>query len=152
MNKRLRVVREQWQQLPRRDRQLCGVLGIFLLVVLSVYGLWQPAQQRLAAAQTLYFQRLAQLGELQKAQPTQAATVFDQPLSSRLSESAAAAGLDVQQFEMSAHVLRITLSGQAFAVLGWLSRIEQEGAHFETLNLQRSEQALQAQLHITHSQ
>lgn len=152
MNKGLRVVREQWQQLPRRDRQLCGVLGVFLLAVLSVYGLWQPAQQRLAAAQSLYFQRLAQLGELQKAQPTQAVMVFDQPLSSRLSESAVAAGLHVQQFEVSAHVLRITLSGEAFAVLGWLSRIEQEGAHFETLNLQRTEQTLQAQLQLTHLQ
>ena len=41
-------LRERWLQLPRRDRQLCAVLAVFLLIVVSVYGLWLPARQRLA--------------------------------------------------------------------------------------------------------
>jgi len=143
-------VRERWLQLPRRDRQLCAVLGVFLLAVFAFYGVWQPAQQRLTAAQTLYAQRIAQAGEVQRARPTRAARVYTQPLSSRLSESAASAGLDVQQFEMDNQVLRITLSGNALVALEWLNRIEQEGAEFESLSLEKSGQALQVQLQINN--
>ncbi len=46
-------VRERWLHQPPRDRQLCGVLAVFLLIVFSVYGLWLPAQQRLDAARAL---------------------------------------------------------------------------------------------------
>ena len=141
-------LRERWLQLPRRDRQLCAVLAVFLLIVFGFYGLWQPAQQRLVAAQTVYFKRVAQAGEVQRAQPAQVARVYEQPLASRLSESAVSAGLNVQQFEMDAQVLRITINGDAMAVLGWLHRIEQEGVQFETLNLEKNEQTLQAQLQI----
>lgn len=62
-------VRERWRQLPRRDRQLCGVLAVFLSMVFGFYGLWQPAQQRLAAAQTLYAQRVAQAGRCSERCP-----------------------------------------------------------------------------------
>lgn len=150
MKARLRVVRDRWQQLSRRERQLCLVLGVFLAGVFSVYGLWQPAQQRLTTAQMLYVKNLGQAAEVQRAQPTQAARVFEQPLSTRLSESAAASGLNVQQFEMDAEVLRITLSGDALAVLNWLARIEQEGAQFETLSLEKRDQTLEVQLLINN--
>lgn len=150
MKARLRAWRDGWQQLPRRDRQLCLVLGVFLIVVFSLYGLWQPSQQRLATAQALYLKNLAQAAEVQRARPTQAVRVFEQPLSTRLSESAAASGLNVQQFEMDAEVLRVTLNGDALAVLSWLARIEQEGAHFETLSLEKRDQILEAQLLINN--
>ena len=152
MNTRIRAWRDGWQQLSRRDRQLCLLLGVFLLGVFSVYGLWQPAQQRLATAQTLYLKNLALAAEVQRARPTQTLTVFEQPLSTRLSESAAAAGLNVQQFEVDAQVLRITLNGDAQAVLNWLARIEQEGASFETLSLEKRDQSLEAQLLISNPQ
>lgn len=141
-------IRERWQQLPRRDRQLCGVLAVFLLVVLSVYGLWLPAQQRLSTAQTLYTKHLAQAGDVQRALPAPALKTYDQPLTTRLSESAAGAGLSVQQFETDAQMLRITLSGDAISVLNWLNRIEQEGADFERVSLEKRDSSLQAQLHI----
>ena len=57
-------VRERWLHLPPRDRQLCGVLAVFLLIVFSVYGLWLPAQQRLDAARALYLKQLALEGEV----------------------------------------------------------------------------------------
>lgn len=143
-------LRERWLQLPRRDRQLCGVLAVFLLAVFGFYGVWQPAQQRLAVAQTLYAQRVAQAAEVQRAQPTRATRVYTQPLSSRLSESAASAGLTVQQFDVDTQRLRISLSGNALAVLEWLNRIEQEGAEFESLSLEKSAQVLHVQLQINN--
>ena len=143
-------LRERWLQLPLRDRQLCGVLAVFLLIVVSVYGLWIPARQRLETAQALYFKRLAQAGDVQQARPTLAVKVFDQPLSTRLSESAARLGLNVQQFDVEAAVIRIGLNGDATTVLGWLHRIEQEGAQFESLSLEKQDSSLQVQLLINN--
>lgn len=144
------LLHERWRQLPRRDRQLCGVLAVFLSVVFGFYSVWQPAQQRLTAAQTLYAQHVVQAAEVQRAQPAQTAKVHSQPLSTRLSQSATSAGLNVQQFEMDTQRLRITLSGNALAVLEWLNRIEQEGAQLESLTLEKNDQTLEAHLQITH--
>ena len=143
-------LRERWLQLPLRDRQLCGVLAVFLLIVVSVYGLWLPARQRLETAEALYLKRLAQAGEVQQARPALAVNVFDQPLSTRLSESAARLGLNVQQFEVEAAVIRISLNGDASTVLSWLHRIELDGAHFESLSLEKQDSSLQVQLLINN--
>ena len=117
------VLRERWQHLARRDRQLCAVLAVFLLAVFGVYGLWLPAS---------------------------AAKVSDQPLASRLSESAAGSGLNVEQFELDTGGVRISLNGDAVAVLGWLNRIEQEGARFASLILEKRDSSLQARLQINN--
>ena len=143
-------LREHWLQLPRRDRQLCGVMAVFLLIVVSVYGLWLPARQRLETAEALYLKHLAQAREVQLARPTLAVKVFDQPLSTRLSENAARLGLNVQQFDVDVGVIRISLNGDATTVLSWLHRIEQEGAHFESLSLEKQDSSLQVQLLINN--
>lgn len=143
-------LRERWLQLPLRDRQLCGVLAVFLLIVVSVYGLWLPARQRLETAEALYLKRLAQAGEVQQARPALAVKVFDQPLSTRLSESAARLGLSVQQFEVDGVVIRISLIGDASTVLNWLHRIELDGAQFESLSLEKQDSSLQVQLLINN--
>lgn len=141
-------LRERWSQLPSRDRQLCCVLAVFLLVVCSIYGLWLPAQQRLDAARGLYFKQMALAAEIQQARPGSVTRVSDQPLASRLSESAISSGLTVEQFELDAGVVRITLNGDAAALLGWLNRIELEGSGFESLSLEKRDSSLQARLQI----
>ena len=143
-------LRERWLQLPLRDRQLCGVLAVFLLIIVCVYGLWLPARQRLETAEALYLKRFAQAGEVQQARPTLAVKVFDQPLSTRLSESAARLGLSVQQFDVDGAVIRISMMGDATTVLGWLHRIEHEGAQFESLSLEKQDSSLQIQLLINN--
>ena len=144
------VLRERWQHLARRDRQLCAVLAVFLLAVFGVYGLWLPAQQRLEGAQALYFKNVALADQIQRARPASAAKVSDQPLASRLSESAAGSGLNVEQFELDTGGVRISLNGDAVAVLGWLNRIEQEGARFASLSLEKRDRSLQARLQINN--
>lgn len=143
-------LRERWMQLPPRDRQLCAGLAVFLLVVFGVYGLWLPAQQRQAAAEALYARQWALASEMQQARPVLTAPVFDQPLSTRLSESAASAGLAVQQFDLDADGVRITLNGDAVTVLGWLHRIEQEGGRFNSLILEKRDDVLEARLHLNN--
>lgn len=142
--------RERWLNLPPRDRQLCGVLAVFLLLVFSVYGLWLPAQQRLDTARSLHLKQVALAGEVRQALPGAAPRISDQPLASHLSDSAAGSGLNVEQFELDAGVVRITLSGDAITLLGWLNRIEQEGASFESLSLEKRDISLQARLQINN--
>lgn len=92
------VLQEKWQQLPRRDQKMLVWLGIFLIAVLMFSGLWQPAQQRLAAAERLYQQRLALALQVQRALPSQQRPLVSAPLSTRLSDRALAQGLDLEQF------------------------------------------------------
>ncbi|MDI2593353.1 type II secretion system protein GspM [Pseudomonas sp. 681] len=146
------ILLEKWQQLPKRDRQMLIMLGIFLVGVLLFSGLWQPAQQRLAAAERLYQQRLGLAMEVQRALPTRQHSVVPTPLSSRLSDSALAQGLDLQQFEVDDSVLRITLRGNALTLLKWLENIEREGAVFESLNLEKSDRLLEARLVVRAGQ
>lgn len=145
-----RQVRERWRQLPARDRQLCQGLAVFLLVMFGVYGLWLPAQQRQATAQVMYDKQWALASELQQAAPLMAAPVFAPPLSTRLSESAASAGLEVQQFDLDADGVRITLKGDAVALLAWLNRLEHEGAEFQSITLEKREATLEARLHLNN--
>lgn len=143
-------LRERWLHLSPRDRQLCGVLAVFLLLVFSVYGLWLPAQQRRDTARALHLKQMALAGEVRQALPGSVARVYDQPLVSRLSDSAAGSGLNVEQFELDGGLVRITLGGDAIALLGWLNRIEQEGASFESLSLEKRGASLQARLQINN--
>ncbi|WP_017903704.1 type II secretion system protein GspM [Pseudomonas asplenii] len=137
---------ERWQRLARRERQWLAGLAIFLLAVLLFSGLWQPAQQRLDKAQRLYQQRLVLLAEVHKARPTVVRADSAQPLSTRLGETARAAGLELQQLDQDGQSLRLTLSGDAMALLGWLDRIEQGGARLQSLSLEPRDERLEARV------
>jgi general secretion pathway protein M len=140
------ILLEKWQQLPNRDRQMLTVLGIFLVGMLMFSRLWQPAQQRLAAAERLYQQRLGLALEVERALPTRQHSTLPAPLSSLLSDSALAQGLDLQQFEVDDSVLRITLRGNALTLLKWLESIERNGAVFESMSLEKSDRMMEARL------
>ncbi len=124
-----------------RDRRLSMGLGAVLVAACLFKGVWQPAQQRLQHAERLYQQRLLLAVQVQRARPGQAPS-GEQPLSRRLSDSAAVAGLEWLQMDKDAQGLRLTLAGQAEAVLGWLIRAEREGAQMQTLTLERQDERL----------
>ena len=114
-------------------------------------GIFTDCVQRLrAAARALYLKQLALEGEVRQARPGSIARGAEQPLVSRLSDSAADSGLSVEQFEIDGGVVRISLNGDAVAVLGWLNRIELEGAGFESLSLEKRGTSLQARLQINN--
>lgn len=139
-------IREVWARLSRRDRHWLMGLGGFLLVTLLFSGFWQPAQQRLEKAERLYRQQWILAGEVQRARPLQGAVVSGQPLSARLGESAAAAGLELQHLEVEETLLRLTVTGNALALLGWLDLIERQGARLERLSLEKKEDGLEARV------
>ncbi|MGE8097392.1 type II secretion system protein GspM [Pseudomonas fluorescens] len=144
-------VAQTWNRLAPRDRQALSVLAVALVAVLAFVGLWQPSQQRLAVAERLYQQRLVQAGEVARAQAPSARAAGAAPLSTQLSERAIADGLDLQQLEVQGDLLRLTLRGDARALLAWLHRTELEGATLQSLTLDKQGQALEAQVVVQGS-
>jgi general secretion pathway protein M len=128
-------MRAIWQRLSLRERRLLLIVGVFLLVVAAFSLIWQPGRQRLEVVERHYQQQLALAAQLQRARPL--AVVTDQPLSLRVSESVAAAGLELDQMEADNDLLRLTLRGDAKRVLEWLDGVEREGALVQSMVLEK---------------
>lgn len=141
------VIAPHWQRLSVREQGLLQVLGMFFLSVAAFSLIWQPQQHRLAIAERQYQQQLALAAQLQQARPRSSTPEStDQPLSLRISESAAMAGLELHQMDTDNDLLRLTLSGDAKALLSWLDQIEREGVALQSLTLEKREARLHAQV------
>jgi general secretion pathway protein M len=138
---------QRWQRLSIREQRLLGGLGVFVLGVAVFSLVWQPTQQRLITAERQYQQQLALATRLQQAQPrSHVPKPVDQPLSLRISESAATAGLELQQMNSDNDLLRLTVSGDAMTLLPWLDRIERDGIALQSLTLEKRDAVLEARL------
>ncbi|MHC8303834.1 type II secretion system protein GspM [Pseudomonas sp. PB3P13] len=135
-----------WRGISRREQRLLQALGIFLLVVVAFSLIWQPTRQRLASAERQYLQQQQLSVQLQQAQPQGKLSAITQPLSLHVSESTTVAGLDIAQMEADNEGLRLTLSGDAKALLQWLDRIEREGVALHSLTLEKRDAVLEARL------
>jgi len=130
-----------WQQLALRDRQMLTVLCAFLIGVALYKAGWQPTQQRLENAERIFQQRLSLAREISSARAVPPLK-FSQPMAHQVSESAASAGLELLQLESDSHRLQATLAGDAAALVGWLIRVEHEGARMQSLTLQKQDNRL----------
>lgn len=138
---------QRWQRLSIREQRLLGGLGVFVLGVAAFSLVWQPTQQRLITAERQYQQQLALAARLQQAQPRRHVPgPVDQPLSLRISESAATAGLELQQMNSDNDLLRLTVRGDAMTLLPWLDRIERDGIALQSLTLEKRDAVLEARL------
>lgn len=140
-------MRAAWQRLSVRERRLLMGMAALLLAVAAFSLVWQPGRQRLQAAERQYQQQVALATQLQHARPHGAVVLAaDQPLSLRISESAAAAGLELQQMDSDNELLRLTLCGEAIPLLQWLDRAEREGAALQSLTLEKRDKLLEARV------
>jgi len=146
MKIRIQSALQTWKAMPARDRFLLNGLAVFLTGALAYQLLWQPTQQRLTNAERHYQQQLNLASQVQSAQPQRVQTMSTQPLSSRVSASAAAAGLDLQQIEVEDEQLRLTISGEAQTLLMWLANLEQEAGTLQMLTLEKRGSLLEARL------
>lgn len=146
MKIRIQSALQTWKAMPARDRFLLNGLAVFLTGALAYQLLWQPTQQRLTNAERHYQQQLNLASQVQSAQPQRVQTMSTQPLSSRVSASAAAAGLDLQQIEVEDEQLRLTISGEAQILLMWLANLEQEAGTLQMLTLEKRGSLLEARL------
>ena len=137
-----------WKALSPRDRFLLKGLAVFLIGVLLFQALWQPSRQRLASAERYYQQQQWLAHQVQRAQPQRSGRAAVQPSVSVINDSAEAAGLKVEQVDVENERLRLTLSGEATAVLNWLAALERETGGFSMLTLEKRDDRLQARLEL----
>ncbi|CAI8982866.1 general secretion pathway protein M [Pseudomonas sp. IT-P44] len=136
-----------WQRLSLREQRLLLAMGAFLLAVVAFSLFWQPTRQRLETMERQHQQQLAVSAQLQRAQPRSTPPVVShQSLSLRVSESATAAGLEIHQMDTDNDVLRLTLSGDAQALLQWLDRTERDGVALQSLTLEKRDAVLEARV------
>lgn len=140
------VLLQRWQRLSLREQRLLLVLVAFVFGVAAFSLVWQPTQQRLAAAERQYQQQLALTAQLQLARPRSMREPVTQPLSLHVSESATEAGLELHQVNTDGDQLRLNLSGDAKALLAWLDRIERDGTALQSLTLEKRNAVLEAQI------
>jgi general secretion pathway protein M len=140
-------MKQAWRRISVREKRLLQVLGAFLLAVVVFSLIWQPIRQRLETAERQYQQQAGLAAQLQRALPRSHVPVdTEKPLSLRLSESAAAAGLEIRQMESDSDLLRLTLIGNAQPLMHWLDGIERDGVALQTLTLEKRDDALEARV------
>ncbi|UCP08696.1 type II secretion system protein M [Pseudomonas sp. MM213] len=136
-----------WQRLSLREQRLLLAMGAFLLAVVAFSLIWQPTRQRLETMERQHQQQLAVSAQLQRVQPRSTPPVVShQSLSLRVSESATAAGLEIHQMDTDNDMLRLTLSGDAQALLQWLDRTERDGVALQSLTLEKRDAVLEARV------
>ncbi|MBH1967668.1 MAG: type II secretion system protein M [Pseudomonadales bacterium] len=140
-------MKQVWQRISVREQRLLQALGAFLLIVVAFSLIWQPTRQRLETVERQHRHQLALVAQLQHAQPrSNAPADSSQPLSLRISDSATAAGLDIHQMETDVDSVRLTLSGNANAVMQWLDGVEREGVAMQSLTLEKRDALLEARV------
>ena len=140
-------MKQVWRRISAREQRLLQVLGAFLLAVVAFSLIWQPTRQRLETVERQYQQQAGLAAQLQRALPRSHVPVdSEKPLSLRISESAAAAGLEIRQMESDSDLLRVTLNGNAQPLMQWLDGIERGGVALQSLTLEKRDDALEARL------
>jgi len=140
-------MRQAWRRISTREQRLLQVSGAFLLAVVAFSLIWQPTRQRLETVEREYQQQTGLAAQLQRALPRSHVSVdSDKPLSLRISESAAAAGLEIRQMESDSYLLRVTLNGNAQPLMQWLDGIERSGVALQSLSLEKRDEALEARM------
>ena len=136
-----------WQRLSIRERRLILAMGAVVLGVAAFSLIAQPVRQRLSVVERQYQQQVTLADQLQQAQPQHAvARVSDQPLSLHISDSATAAGLELQQMDTDSDLLRLTVSGDVTRLLQWLDHAERNGAALQSLTLEKRDTLLEARV------
>jgi general secretion pathway protein M len=139
-------MKQAWQRISRREQGMLQLLGGFLLLVLVFSLIWQPARQRMEAAERHYQQQMSLAVQLQRALPHSHVVVPDQPLSLRISESLNTTRLEIRQMEAEGELLRLTLEGDAATLMTWIDGIERAAVALQSLSLERRDKVLQAQM------
>lgn len=112
---------QRWRRLSRRERGLILLLMAGLLGGAVFTWIWQPSVVRLEALERQYRQQQTFAMQLDRAQPP-SSSAFDatQPLSLRISESLATAGLEVQQMDSDNEQIRLTSAARpSHCCSGW---------------------------------
>nr|WP_298145825.1 type II secretion system protein M [uncultured Pseudomonas sp.] len=140
---------QRWQGLPSRDRLSLALLAGFLLLVVLYLALWQPAQQRLAAARSAFEQQRTLYTYLQAKEPL-ARNLASKPrveldparLQGLVTASATEQGLAVERMDSDGDgSVQVSLQPAPFAqLLRWFAVLEEQGVQIAEAGLDRGEE------------
>ena len=121
-------MRRWFDALTGRERALLLAVLPLVVIALGYFGLWQPVQAARAgyvAQIDAYTQVSATIAALQDQPTTPHPVENTLPLSTRITQSADAAGLELRRLEPEGDRIAVTLDNAAFAsVILWLSDLE----------------------------
>ncbi|MCJ8206076.1 type II secretion system protein GspM [Pseudomonas sp. RGM2987] len=141
-------LKQAWERVSPREQRLLQGLAALLLVVVGYTSIWQPTWQRLEVAERHYRQQAELNASIQRVEPTRDISAAKRPLSVRVNDSAAAAGLEIAEMDTDGDSLRLAVSGDAARLLNWLDQHEREGAALQSLTLQAREGVLDARVEL----
>lgn len=143
--KRTSIVKvvEGWRGLQGRDQLALIVLAMVLAAALLYTGAWQSMQSRLALAQRGLLDQQA-LALRIEASLGVATVRLPAMTSSQVRSSAVEAGLQVAGLELRENRLHLSVSGDALALLDWLTMVEVRNGHWASLLLEKRGEQLHA--------
>ena len=121
-------MRRWLDNLSGRERALVLTVLPLALIALGYVGFWQPLQAARAAYadQIVAYAQVTTMAAAAQGQPVAPIAATDaSPLSTRITQSAEAAGLQLRRLEPEDDRIAVTLDNAAFAtVILWLSDLE----------------------------
>lgn len=138
--------KQAWGRMSRREQGLLLGLAGFVLVVVGYTSIWQPTRQRLDVAERQYRQQAELNARIQRVEPASETSTATSPLSVRVNDSAAVAGLEIAELDIDGDSLRLAVSGDANQLLDWLDQHERDGATLQSLSLEVRNDVLEARM------
>ena len=139
---------QRWRALAPREQLSLASLAAFLLLVLLYLALWQPAQQRLAAARSA-FETQRELNAYLHSQAPAARNLASTPqqaidperLQGMVTATAATQGLIIERLDNSGDgALQLNLQPAPFAqLLRWFTVLQEQGVQIAEAGLDRAE-------------
>jgi len=139
---------QRWRALAPREQFSLGGLGAFLLLVLLYLTLWQPTQERLAAARNA-FEKQRELNAYLHSQAPAARNLASTPqqaidperLQGMVTASAAIQGLTIERLDNSGDgAVQLNLQPAPFAqLLRWFTVLQEQGVQIAEAGLDRAE-------------
>ncbi|MGB4075684.1 type II secretion system protein M [Pseudomonas sp.] len=140
------VLLQRWRALAPREQLSLASLAGFLLLVLLYLTLWQPAQQRLAAARAA-FETQRELNAYLHSQAPLARSLASVPqasvdparLQGLVTASATTQGLTIERLDSDGEgVLQVSVQAAPFAqLLRWFAALQEQGVQIAEAGLDR---------------
>lgn len=140
---------QRWRALAPRERLSLGLLASFLVLVILYISLWQPVQQRVAAARSAFEQQRELYAYLRAKEPL-ARSLASKPqvdldparLQGLVTASATEQGLAVERMDSDGDgSVQVSLQAAPFAqLLRWFALLEEQGVQIVEAGLDRGEE------------
>lgn len=143
-------LKQKWQQLESRERQLVSALAAVFAVALFYFAIWSPlqsgvdaAKQRVASQQRnlTWMQESATKIIQSKGQSKTSARKVSGSLSQRVNRTASQHGIKLSRIQPQKNDLSVRIDSVDFnKLLAWVKSMEQQGIQVVSVDLSKEDQ------------